>query len=98
MDVSERWRLASDSADRFSPFRRRHPVHAALVTASVASISLVMFLMMAGLDIGQFWAPALASIIAVTLAGYGVILLSNYRARSSYIAEYCRLNKVDTPS
>ena len=39
MDANERWRRASESADRFSPFRRRPPVFVGLLTALVALIS-----------------------------------------------------------
>ena len=97
MDVSERWRRASESADRFSPFRRRQPILVALMAAFVALISLAIFLFVAGLDVGQFWGAALVSIIAMTLAGYCAALLSNRKAKSSYIAEYYRLNKVNAP-
>lgn len=97
MDVSERWRRASESADRFSPFRRRHPVLVALTTAVIAVFSLTIFVFVAGLDVGQVWAAALASIIVTMLVGYCATLLSNRKAKSSYIAEYHRLNKVNTP-
>jgi hypothetical protein len=98
MDVNERWRRASESADRFSPFRRRRPIFVGLVTALVALISLAVFVSVAGLDIRQFWMAALVSITAMMLAGSCFTLLSNYKAKSSYVAEYRRLNKIHPAS
>jgi hypothetical protein len=92
--VNERWREASESADRFSPFRRRRPIFVGLVNALVALISLAVFLGVAGMDIRQFWIAALVSITAMMLAASCFTLLSNYRAKLSYIAEYRRLNKI----
>jgi hypothetical protein len=98
MDANERWRRASESADRFSPFRRRPPVFVGLVTALVALISLAVFLGVAGLDIRQFWIAALVSVTAMMLAGSCFALLSNHKAKSSYIGEYRRLNKINPVS
>jgi len=98
MDANERWRRASESADRFSPFRRRPPVLVGLRTALVASISLAIFLGVAGLDIGQLWIAALVSVAAMMLAGSCFTLLSNHKAKSSYISEYRRLNKINPVS
>jgi putative Ca2+/H+ antiporter (TMEM165/GDT1 family) len=98
MDVNERWRRASESADLFSPFRRRRPIFVGLVTGLVALISLAVFLGVAGLDIRQFWIAALVSITAMMLAGSCFTLLSNHKAKSSYIAEYRRLNKISLVS
>jgi hypothetical protein len=98
MDANERWRRASESADRFSSFRRRPPVFVGLLTALVALISLAVFLGVAGLDIGQFWIAALVSVAAMMLAGSCFTLLSNHKAKSSYIGEYRRLNKIDPVS
>jgi len=94
MDVIERWRLASDSADRFSPFRRRRPIFVGLVTALVGLISLAVFVSVAGLDIRQFWIAALVSIMTTMLIGCCFTLLSNHKAKSLYVAQYCRLNKI----
>jgi len=94
MDVIERWRLASDSADRFSPFRRRRPIFVGLVTALVGLISLAVFVSVAGLDIRQFWIAALVSITAMMLVGCCFTLLNNYKAKSLYVTQYCRLNKI----
>ena len=93
MDVDERWRRASDSADRFSPFRRRPPVLVGLATSLVALISLAIFLGVAGLNIRQFWIAALWSVATMMLAGYCLALLANHKAKSAYISEYRRLNK-----
>jgi cell division protein FtsW (lipid II flippase) len=98
MDANERWRRASESADCFSPFRRRPPVFAGLLTALVALISLAIFLVVAGLDIRQFWIAALVSVAAMMLAGSCFTLLSNHKAKSSYIGEYHRLNKINPVS
>jgi hypothetical protein len=94
MDVIERWRLASDSADRFSRFRRRRPLFVGLVTALVATVSLAVFASVAGLDIRQFWIAALVSIMTTMLIGCCFTLLSNHKAKSLYVAQYCRLNKI----
>jgi high-affinity Fe2+/Pb2+ permease len=94
MDEDERWRRASEWADRFTPFRRRQPIYVGLVFALVASIALAIFLSLAGLKIGQIWIEALVSIVAVMLIGGGLALLSNREAKSTFIAEYHRLNKV----
>jgi hypothetical protein len=98
MDANERWRRASESADCFSPFRRRPPVFVGLLTALVALISLAIFLVVAGLDIRQFWFAALVSVAAMMLAGSCFTLLSNHKAKSSYIGEYHRLNKINPVS
>jgi putative Ca2+/H+ antiporter (TMEM165/GDT1 family) len=98
MDVNERWRRASESADRFSPFRRRRPIFVGLVTALVALITLAVFLGVARLEIRQFWIAALVSVTAMMLAGSCFTLLSNHKAKSSYIAEYRRLNKINPVS
>jgi hypothetical protein len=45
------------------------------------------------MDIRKVWIAALVSITAMMLTGSCFTLLSNYRAKSSYIAEYRRLNK-----
>ena len=95
MDANERWRRASESADRFSPFQRRPPIFVGLLTALVALISLAVFLGVAGLEFGQFWIAALVSVAAMMLAGSGFTLLSNHKAKSSYIGEYRRLNKLN---
>jgi hypothetical protein len=98
MDANERWRRASESADCFSPFRRRPPVLVGLLTALVALVSLAIFLAVAGLDIRQFWSAALVSVAAMMLAGSCFTLLSNHKAKSSYIGEYHRLNKINPVS
>jgi hypothetical protein len=98
MDGNERWRRASESADCFSPFRRRPPVFVGLLTALVALISLAIFLVVAGLDIRQFWIAAFVSVAAMMLAGSCFTLLSNHKAKSSYIGEYHRLNKINPVS
>ena len=98
MDVNERWRRASESADRFSPFRRRRPIFVGLVTALVALISLAVFVSVAGLDIRQFWMAALVSITAMMFAGSCFTLLNNHKAKLSYGAEYRRLNKINPAS
>jgi len=98
MDVNERCRRASESVDRLSQFRRRRPIFVGLVTALVALISLAVFLVVAGLDIRQFWIAALVSIATTMLAGFCFTLLSNHKAKSSYIAEYRRLNKINSLS
>ena len=98
MDVDERWRRASESADRFSPFRRRQPVFVGLVTALVALISVVIFLGLARLDMRQFWIAAPLSVATMMLAGYCLALLANHKAKSAYIAEYRRLNKINLAS
>jgi peptidoglycan/LPS O-acetylase OafA/YrhL len=98
MDVHERWRRASESVDRFSAFRRRRPILIGLTTAFVALITLAIFLWIAGLEVRQFWSAALVSTASMMLAGYCLTLIGNRRARSSYIAEYRRLNNANTPS
>jgi hypothetical protein len=98
LDEDERWRRASDSDDRFLPFRRRQPIYVGLVSAWIAFISLAIFLSLAGLDIGQFLIATLVSITTMMLAGCCYTLLSNHRAKSSYLAEYRRLNKVNAGS
>jgi ABC-type transport system involved in cytochrome bd biosynthesis fused ATPase/permease subunit len=98
VDEDKRWQRASESDDRFSPFRRRQPIVVGLVTALIALISLAIFLSIAGLDIGQFLIATLVSITVMTLAGCCFTLLSNHRAKSSYLAEYRRLNKVNADS
>jgi hypothetical protein len=95
MDEDERWRRASEWADRFSPFRRRQPIFVGLVFALVALITLGIFLSLVGLKLGQVWIEALATIAAVMLVGAGLALLSNREARATFIAEYRRLNKVN---
>jgi hypothetical protein len=94
MDLIERWRLASDSADRFSRFRQRRPLFVGLVTALVGTVSLAVFASVAGLDIRQFWIAALVSVMTMMLIGYCFTLLSNHKAKSLYVAQYCRLNKI----
>ena len=69
VDEDKRWQRASESDDRFSPFRRRQPIVVGLVTALIALISLAIFLSIAGLDIGQFLIATLVSITVMTLAG-----------------------------
>src|SRR5882757_7556329 len=69
VDEDKRWQQASQSDDRFSPFRRRQPIVVGLVTALIALISLAIFLSIAGLDIGQFLIATLVSITVMTLAG-----------------------------
>ena len=97
MNEDKRWQRASESVDRFSPFRRRQPIVVGLVTALIALISLAIFLSIAGLDIGQFLIATLVSITVMALAGCCFTLLSNHRAKSSYLAEYRRLNKARAP-
>jgi hypothetical protein len=67
-------------------------------TALIASISLAIFLSIAGLDIGQFLIATLVTITALMFAGYCFTLLSNHRAKTSYIAEFRRLNKANAGS
>ena len=98
VDEDKRWQGASESDDRFSPFRRHQPIVVGLVTGLIALISLAIFLSVAGLDIGQFLIATLVSITVMTLAGCCFTLLSNHRAKSSYLAEYRRLNKVNAGS
>jgi high-affinity Fe2+/Pb2+ permease len=98
MDEDERWRRASEWADRFSPFRRRQPIFVALVFALVALIALAIFAGLAGLKIGDVWIEALASIAAMMLMGGGLALFSNREAKATFIAEYRRLNKVEPSS
>ena len=66
-------------------------------TAARAFLVILAFLFAAGLDVRRFWGAGLVSITFVTLVGYCATLLSNRKAKSSYIAEYHRLNRVDTP-
>jgi hypothetical protein len=93
MDVHERWRRASESADRFSRFRRRQPFLVGLMAATAATMTLIIFVAVAELDIGQVWGAALVTIVALMLAGYCIALLCNHRARAAYVAEYHRLNR-----
>lgn len=95
MDEDERWRRASDWADEFSPFRRRQPVRIGLLTALVATVSLTVFVLAAGLDIRELWIAALLSIAFITLVACGVTQLSNHRARTAFIAKYRQLNRVE---
>jgi hypothetical protein len=97
MDEDERWRRASEWADRFSPFRRRQPIFVGLVFALVALLTLGIFLGLAGLKFGEVWIEALVSIAATLFVGAGLALLSNREARATFIAEYRRLNKVNPP-
>jgi len=94
MDEDERWRRASEWADRFSPFRRHRPVFVGLVFALVALLTLAIFFSLAGLRFGQVWIEALLSVGAMLLIGGGLAVLSNRKARATFIAEYRRLNKV----
>jgi hypothetical protein len=94
MDEDERWRRASDWADRFSPFRRHQPIFVGLVFALVALLTLAIFCSLAGLKFGQIWIEALLSIAVMMLVGGGIAVLSNRKARATFIAEYRRLNKV----
>lgn len=94
MDEDERWRRASEWADRFTPFRRRQPIYVGLVFALVAAIALAIFLSLTGLKIGQIWLEALASVATVMFIGCGLALISNFEAKSTFIAEYRRLNQV----
>ena len=63
-----------------------------------ALIGLAIFLVVAGLDIRQFWIAAFVSVAAMMLAGSCFTLLSNHKAKSSYIGEYHRLNKINPVS
>ncbi|MCC6778520.1 MAG: hypothetical protein IT537_18135 [Hyphomicrobiales bacterium] len=98
MDEDERWRRASDWADEFSPFRRRQPVRIGLLTALVATVSLTVFVLAAGLDIRELWIAALVSIVAISLVACGITHLGNHQARSAFIARYRQLNSVDSDS
>jgi small-conductance mechanosensitive channel len=98
MDEDERWRRASEWDDRFSPYRRHRPIFGGLVTALIASISLAIFLSVAGLYIGQFLIATLVTITALMFTGYCFTLLSNHRAKKSFIAEFRRLNKANAGS
>jgi hypothetical protein len=42
LDEDERWRWASESDDRFLPFRRRQPIYVGLVTALIAAFEAMM--------------------------------------------------------
>lgn len=98
MDEDERWRRASEWADRFSPFRRRQPIFVGLVFGLIALLALSIFLSLSGLKIEQVWIEAIASVAATMLVGGGLALLSNREAKATFIAEYRRLNKVDPAS
>jgi hypothetical protein len=98
MDEDERWLRASEWDARFSPFRRRRPVFAGLMSALSALITLAIFLGAAGVNLGQFWIGALVSITAMMLIGYFLALLRNRKAKSAYSAEYRRLNKIGPAS
>jgi hypothetical protein len=93
MDVYERWRLASDSADRFSRFRRRQPLSVGLSAAAVAALTLTLFLGLAELNLKHDWGAALMTVAAIMFVGYISALLCNHRAKSAYVAEHHRMNK-----
>jgi hypothetical protein len=63
------------------------------MAAAAAIMTLTIFLGVAELDVRQIWGAALVTIVGMMLAGYGIALLCNHRARSAYVAEYHRLNK-----
>ncbi len=94
MKVNERWRRASEPADRFSRFRRREPTFVGLVTALVALISLAIFAGLVELVIKQSWIAAILSIAVMLFIGYCIALVGNQRAKLAYIAEYRRPNNL----
>ena len=93
MDADERWRRAQKAADDFEPFRRHNPVFVGLAAALVASVSLAIFLGVAGLYVVQYWFAVLVSISAAFLGGFLITKVRNGSAEKAYVAEYRRLNK-----
>ncbi len=98
MNEEERWRRASEWADRFSPFRRRQPIFVGLTFALIALLTLAVFLSIAGLRLSEVWLAAVIAVTAMLLTGCSLALISNREAKSTFIAEYRRLNHVKPAS
>ena len=95
MDADERWRRAQKAADDFEPFRRYNPGFIGLAAALVASVSLAIFLGVAGIYAVQHWFALLVAISAAFLAGFLITKVKNASAEKTYVAAYRRLNKTD---
>jgi cation transport ATPase len=95
MDETERLRRASEWAAHFSPFWGYHPAWVGTIAALVSSITLAIFLGVAGVEFGQFWFAELVTLMSMFLVGFWAARISNREAAKAFSAEYRRLGSDD---